>query len=438
MALTLLALDMPAAWAAAPAISSFNPTSGPVGTSVTITGTGFQDASVVNDVEFNNVDASFTVDSDTQITATVPAGASDGNIEITDPEGTAMSPSNFDVTAPLPTITGFTPSSGPIGTSVTILGTNFTGATAVTFGGTAAAFTFNNDTQITATVPTGATTGLIAVTTPGGTATSPTNFTVTGPGAPTITSFNPTSGPVGTSVTITGTNFTGATFVRFNGIAATFTVNSNTQITATVPTGATTGLISVTTPIGTATTSTNFTVTAQTPPTPIERHRSVITFKLSGHLVATGDVHVPDGTSACQRGRLVKVQRRISGNWRTVGRDRTSPNGSYRESLSDREGTYRSLVKRSTLANDDVCKGDVSRRRVHNHPEGGSGGGGSDGGGGTCTPGYSPCLPLGPSDYDCAGGSGNGPAYTEPGVTYRVTGSDPYDLDADDDGFGCE
>jgi large repetitive protein len=78
---------MPAAWAAAPTISSFNPTSGPIGTSITITGTGFQDASVVNDVEFNNVDATFTVNSDTQITATVPAGASDGNIEVTDSEG---------------------------------------------------------------------------------------------------------------------------------------------------------------------------------------------------------------------------------------------------------------------------------------------------------------------------------------------------------------
>jgi hypothetical protein len=55
-----------------------------------------------------------------------------------------------------------------------------------------------------------------------------------------------------------------------------------------------------------------------------------------------------------------------------------------------------------------------------------------------CTPGYSPCLPEGPSDYDCYGGSGNGPAYTKPGVTYHVTGSDPYDLDADGDGLGCE
>ena len=43
------------------------------------------------------------------------------------------------------------------------------------------------------------------------------------------------------------------------------------------------------------------------------------------------------------------------------------------------------------------------------------------GGGGNCTLGYSPCLPEGPSDYDCYGGSGNGPDYTKPGVVYRVT-----------------
>lgn len=53
----------------------------------------------------------------------------------------------------------------------------------------------------------------------------------------------------------------------------------------------------------------------------------------------------------------------------------------------------------------------------------------------SCTPGYSPCIPPG-SDVDCAGGSGNGPRYVAGPV--RVTGSDPYDLDADHDGFGCE
>src|SRR5438876_11020112 len=85
-------------------------------------------------------------------------------------------------------------------------------------------------------------------------------LTVSG-GAPTITSFTPTSGPVGTRVTISGTNFTGATTVTFNGVSASFTVTSATTIQATVPTGATTGPLSVTTPGGTATSTNNFTVT---------------------------------------------------------------------------------------------------------------------------------------------------------------------------------
>jgi large repetitive protein len=62
-------------------------------------------------------------------------------------------------------------------------------------------------------------------------------------------------------VTITGTAFTGATKVLFNGKAATFTVVSSTRITATVPAGATTGRIKVTTPGGTATSKKAFRVT---------------------------------------------------------------------------------------------------------------------------------------------------------------------------------
>jgi hypothetical protein len=59
----------------------------------------------------------------------------------------------------------------------------------------------------------------------------------------------------------------------------------------------------------------------------------------------------------------------------------------------------------------------------------------TSGPGGNCEPGYSPCLPPA-SDYDCAGGSGNGPAYAS--VPILVTGSDPYELDADGDGVACE
>src|SRR5438105_3170443 len=77
---------------------------------------------------------------------------------------------------------------------------------------------------------------------------------------PTITSFAPPSGTVGSSVTLSGTNFTGATAVTFNGVSASFSLTSATAIQATVPSGATTGPISVTTPAGTATSASNFTV----------------------------------------------------------------------------------------------------------------------------------------------------------------------------------
>lgn len=87
-----------------------------------------------------------------------------------------------------------------------------------------------------------------------------------GPAAPTLASFNPASGPVSTPVTLTGTNFTGATSVKFNGTAATFNVDSATQISTSVPSGATTGTISVTTPGGTATSASAFTVGTITQP----------------------------------------------------------------------------------------------------------------------------------------------------------------------------
>jgi hypothetical protein len=161
-----------------------------------------------------------------------------------------------------PTISGFSPASGSPGTSVTVNGTGFTGASSVTFNGAAAAFTVVSDTQITATVPPGATSGPIAVTTSAGSASSSTSFTVTAVvAAPTITSISPTSGPVGTSVAITGTHLTGVNSVTFGGgVAASFTVVSDTRVNATVPSGARNGAITVSGPNGSATSSQNFRV----------------------------------------------------------------------------------------------------------------------------------------------------------------------------------
>ncbi|MHB1463089.1 MAG: beta strand repeat-containing protein, partial [Armatimonadota bacterium] len=253
--LSLLVTALPAyAVNTAPTITSFAPTSGKVGDTVTITGMNFTGATSVS---FNGTAAVFTVDSDTAITATVPESATTGMIALTTPGGTTTSVDVFTVYQP-PTITSFAPTSGKVGDTVTLSGTNFTGANEVSFNGTTVVFTVDSDTAITATVPESATTGPIAVTSPGGTTTSVDVFTVYQP--PTFSSFAPTSGKVGDTVTITGMNFTGATSVSLNGTAAVFTVDSDTAITATVPEGATTGPIAVTTPGGIATSVDVFTV----------------------------------------------------------------------------------------------------------------------------------------------------------------------------------
>ena len=94
---------------------------------------------------------------------------------------------------------------------------------------------------------------------------NPYTFTVTGIAvlAPVLTSFAPATGPVGTQVTITGTDFTTATTVAFNGTLATaVTFGSATSLVATVPTGATTGLITVANAYGSSTSTSAFTVVA--------------------------------------------------------------------------------------------------------------------------------------------------------------------------------
>jgi hypothetical protein len=237
-----------------PTISSFTPGSGWPGTSVTVAGTGFSGTTAVS---FNGTAAAFTVNSGTQLTASVPAGAGTGPISVTTAGGTASSTSSFTVTSqPAPVITGVSPSSAAVGSSVTISGSAFAGTSAVTFDNIAAAFSVVSDSTITATVPSGALTGSISVTTPAGSASSPAPFGV----IPKISSFSPSSGKIGTIVTISGSAFTGATAVTFNGMSAPFTVTSYGQITATVPTGATSGRIAVTTSGGVGTSSASFTV----------------------------------------------------------------------------------------------------------------------------------------------------------------------------------
>jgi uncharacterized repeat protein (TIGR03803 family) len=147
--------------------------------------------------------------------------------------------------------------SGKAGQVVEILGNGLTGTTSVTFGSGSASFTVASDTYVTAIVPASGTTGTVTVTTPSATLKSKQSFKV----IPVIASFTPTSGSVGTQVTITGTGLTGTSKVSFGGVkATTFTVNSGTQITAAVPTGAITGKVKITTAGGSATGPGTFTV----------------------------------------------------------------------------------------------------------------------------------------------------------------------------------
>jgi hypothetical protein len=140
-------------------------------------------------------------------------------------------------------VTAISPASGPAagGTSVSITGTNFTGVTAVKFGSTdAASFKVNSPTSITATSPAGSGTVDVTVSTSGSTSAS-TSADQFGFGAelpPTVTALKPIKGRAagGTTVTITGTNFTGVTAVKFGSVNATsFTVSSAVTIKAISP-----------------------------------------------------------------------------------------------------------------------------------------------------------------------------------------------------------
>jgi hypothetical protein len=132
--------------------------------------------SIASVVKFGGVQATATsVTGNTFINATVPAGALTGSVTVTTGTTTLTSTQTFRVK---PVITSFAPASRSVGTSVTVNGTGLNQASKVTINGTSATFTVNSDTQVTATVPTGATSGKIAVTTTGGMATSSTNFTV--------------------------------------------------------------------------------------------------------------------------------------------------------------------------------------------------------------------------------------------------------------------
>jgi len=237
---------------AVPTISGFAPGAAAPGSPVVVDGTGFGGVSAV---KVHGVSAGFSVLSRTQLRLIVPATASDGQITVTTPGGTATSAATLLVT---PRVAGFSPGSALVGAKVTISGNAFGGATGVLFNGVLALPATVTQTQITVLVPPDASTGKLTVVTPSGAGQSSGMFRV----LPRITSVTPATGPAGTLVTIAGSGFTDVTQVKFNGVPDPgASVDSDHQISGHVPAGATSGRITVTTLGGTAISPTSFLVT---------------------------------------------------------------------------------------------------------------------------------------------------------------------------------
>ena len=183
----LFSISVSAAPAGIPVVSSISPTSGTVGTAVTITGANFSDTPASNTVKFNGTLATVTGATATSLAVTVPVGATNGTISVTTAGGPGTSTGSFTVTssaATTPTVTGMSPTSGAVGTVMTITGTNFSTTPAsntVKFNGSTAVVSASTASSITIAVPAGATTGTVSVTTASGTGTSTGIFTINQP-----------------------------------------------------------------------------------------------------------------------------------------------------------------------------------------------------------------------------------------------------------------
>ena len=267
-----------------------------------------------------------------------------------------------------PTISSFSPTSGPAGCVVVITGTNFKDpmVTSVDIGGTpVSAFKVVSGTEIWATVA-GDASGTIHVTNATATASSSSDFTNANPGgcSPTITFVTPCAGFAGMVVTILGTNLLKSSGtatspvggdVRFAPYTATAThtgaPETPKQLSVLVPSDAADGPIRVSTfndvvGEGAVLSGTAF----QVPPpdvtcSPADHARS-ITLSLRRHLVARGRVSSIEDPAFtdCVASVPVRIQRRVSGRWGTVGRTTTTDTGVYKKRIKDRPGKYRSVA----------------------------------------------------------------------------------------------
>jgi hypothetical protein len=227
------------------------------------------------------------------------------------------------------------------GTMITINGSNFTGASNVMIGGQTATFTVVSPTQITATVPAGATGTNLSVTTGAGT-----GNTVGFAPAPTITGFSPANAAPGASVTLTGTNFIAGAVqtVVIGGQAATFTVVSPTQITATVPAGATGNGATVTTVSGVGNNA-GFAVNIAPPPAPPPTPAPPVapnTFQLGATPTLQASLNLPYGLMVVANGSPAPTYSFVTGT--LPPGVSFSPNGMLTGTPA-RQGTYTFTVE---------------------------------------------------------------------------------------------
>jgi hypothetical protein len=213
----------------------------------------------VTNLNFGIVGVLFTIESDVKITTTSPSGTGTVNLTVTNSEGTSpTTPSSQFTYIGSPILTTLNPQQGSSngGTVVSLTGSNFTGSSQVTFGSTSAqTFTVQSDRLIEATSPSGTGTVNVTVTNPNG-STSINGFTYTTPAI--ISSISPTAGPSsgGNSVIITGSGFSTTTGVFCGNTSASFTIDSDTQVTAIAPSGTGEVFISLTNAVSTSNTET--------------------------------------------------------------------------------------------------------------------------------------------------------------------------------------
>jgi RHS repeat-associated protein len=241
--------NLSGSFGASPFVTGVSPSSGGIGTTVTITGSNFGATRGTSTVSFNGTQAtSVTSWSSNQILATVPSTAPSGTGPVTVTVNSISSPpTNVVFTVIKPIINSLTPPAAQVGGSVTLNGSGFgasQGSSTVQFNAVVASVTSWSDTSVTVNVPSNATSGPVTLTVAG----VPSNgvqFTVSQ--TLSVTAISPAAGAVGTRVTITGTGFgatqSNSTF-SFYGAAATNIVSwSDTQIVALFPSGAATGAV---------------------------------------------------------------------------------------------------------------------------------------------------------------------------------------------------